>query len=95
MNDKALAAIMQMEVEPNMTRGQKYNPAMEIVSQEMADVYFKALVNHNMTHWGQTREEAIQVELSNLVYYSRYYDSNTLERVCRLFKEDLNVHSTE
>jgi hypothetical protein len=72
--------------------GQKYGPAMEIVSQWEADAYFDALVDHQM-RWSaryrplrQTREEAENHERSNLGYYSGYYSHDVRARVERLFR---------
>ena len=61
---------------------------MEITSQAEADKYFEKLVNHQMMFGvlRHERAEAEQIERSNLGYYAGYYDSETRERVERLFK---------
>lgn len=68
-----------------ITYGDKYGPAMDMTNQEEADGYFEILVLHSMENFGKTREEAEAVERSNLGYYAGYYDSETSERVQRLF----------
>ena len=91
MNDKVLAAMEQLETDTEITIGQKYDPAMGIVSQEMADVYFEALVLHNMVHWNQSREEAESIQRQNLGYYAGYCGGETQDRVNQLF---CTVHPT-
>lgn len=65
--------------------GDKYNPAMTITDQAEADAYFEECVGHCMG-FGSTREEAEQIERTNLGYYAGYYDAETRERVERLFR---------
>ena len=80
-----------MKLPLKITIGEKYRPAMEIKTQEEADNYFEDLVEHNLA-MRQRREEIPDVELAkkverhNLGYYAGYYDSETRERVERLFK---------
>jgi hypothetical protein len=69
----------------DITIGDKYGPAMEIKTQEEADVYFEKCVVHSMRH-GRLRPEAEQLERGNLGYYAGYYGEETRERVERLFK---------
>lgn len=69
----------------DITMGEKYDPAMEITTQEEADKYFEECVKHTMS-WGKTREEAENTERSNLGYFAGYYNDETRERVERLFK---------
>jgi hypothetical protein len=69
-----------------MTIGDLYHPAMKITKQAEADAYFEKLVAWSMEQWGKTREEAEQTQKSNLGYFAGYYDSETRERVERLFK---------
>ena len=68
-----------------ITIGEKYSPAMEMADQETADAYFEKCVKHCMRH-GRSRAEAESIEKQNLGYYAGYYDSETRERVERLFK---------
>ena len=72
-------------MEENITYGKKYGPAMEITDQAEADRYFEECVQHCMT-FGKSREEAEQIERSNLGYYSGYYDGETMQRVFKLFR---------
>lgn len=65
--------------------GQKYSPAMTITDQSEADAYFEECVQHNMS-FGTDRTEAERVERINLAYFAGYYDSETRERVERLFR---------
>ncbi len=67
-----------------MTIGDKYKPAMRITSQDVADEYFVACVEHGM-RFGKTRQEAEEIERSNLGYIAGYYDTETRIRVERLF----------
>lgn len=59
------------------TIGDLYKPAMEIHDESDAREY-------GMRH-GQTREEAEGIQRQNLGYFAGYYDSETRERVERLF----------
>jgi len=68
-----------------ITIGEKYGPAMEITDQAAADTYFEECVEHCMGH-GQSRKGAEAIERQNLGYFAGYYDSETRERVERLFK---------
>jgi len=67
-----------------ITFGAKYNPAMQIRTEAEAKDYFEVCVQHTMSH-GNSREEAERIERQNLGYYAGYYDSETRERVERLF----------
>lgn len=74
-----------------VTIGQKYGPAMKLAKQAEADDYFEECVRHNLRMRrieGEPliRAEAEKVERRNLGYYAGYYDSETCERVWRLFK---------
>jgi len=67
------------------TMGEKYNPAMEIEDQVIADEYFEMLVEHNMRISDNSRLEAENIERSNLGYIAGYYDHETRLRVEKLF----------
>lgn len=69
-----------------ITIGDKYRPAMDIVDQEAADEYFEACVEHNMRVSENTRLEAEKIERINLGYYAGYYNHETRIRVEELFK---------
>ena len=69
----------------DITLGDKYGPAMEIIDAAEAQEYFERCVLHSMTHFGKSREEAEQVERSNLGYCAGYYSEETRRRVERLF----------
>jgi len=73
-----------MELPKKITIGEKYQPAMKITEQAEADEYFEALVQHCMS-FGKNREEAESIERQSLGYFAGYYDSETRERVERLF----------
>lgn len=60
-------------------------PAMHIISEEEADAYFAELVEYETAMFGKTNEEATKDMKINLGYYAGYYDSETMERVNRLF----------
>lgn len=68
-----------------ITIGDKYRPAMEIREQAEADAYFEKCVEHTMRH-GHDRASAESIERSNLGYYAGYGDSETRERIERLFR---------
>lgn len=68
-----------------ITLGEKYNPAMKIIDQVEADTYFEEIVEHCMSFGKTSRKEAEIIERSNLGYYAGYYNSETRERVERLF----------
>lgn len=69
----------------NVTIGDKYDPAMAIKDQAEADAYFERCVTHTMRYGKCTRQTAEEIERANLGYYAGYGDSNTRERVERLF----------
>lgn len=70
------------------TIGELYKPAMEIDNEADAQFYLGKLIERRMLpeNGGYTEEDARALELSNLGYYSGYYDNETFERVNRLFK---------
>lgn len=74
------------ELPQNITYGKKYDPAMRMTDQAEADAYFEVLVTHMMKFGRKTREEAEEIERSNLGYYAGYYSDETRARVERLFK---------
>lgn len=71
-------------MDENITIGDKYGPAMKITDPEEAKEYFEACVLHTMS-FGKSREEAEQIERSNIGYYAGYYDSEIASRVYELF----------
>lgn len=72
-------------MDPDITIGEKYDPAMKITDQAEADRYFEECVKHTMS-FGSSREEAERIERSNLGYYAGYCDHETRLRVERLFR---------
>ncbi|MEK6832588.1 MAG: hypothetical protein AABY32_00955 [Nanoarchaeota archaeon] len=68
----------------NITIGDKYGPAMKITDQDEANIYFEKCVRHQMW-FNKSRDEAVSIEKQNLGYFSGYYDSETMERVQKLF----------
>ena len=73
-----------VEIAKNATFGEKYDPAMNITTQDAATAYFKACVQHTMS-FGKTEEEAEEIERVNLGYWAGYYGLETRLRVERLF----------
>lgn len=67
-----------------MTIREAYAPAMEITDQAEADRYFQKLVERCMG-FGNTREQAMEIERHNLGYYAGYYGPHVRERVEHLF----------
>ena len=74
-----------MDFNKETTHGDKYHPACRMTDPAEADAWFEKCVQHTMS-FGKTREEAEQIERSNLGYFAGYYDNETRERVERLFK---------
>ena len=74
-----------MKLPDEMTIGDAYGPAMEIIDLDEAQKYLEALIDRNVRITGNTRAEAHRIELSNLGYYSGYYDHETMVRVNELF----------
>ncbi len=69
----------------DITIGEKYHYAMTIRDPEEARAYLEACIDHTVTYWGRTHEEAEQIERSNLGYFAGYYDFETRQHVERLF----------
>jgi len=67
------------------THKQKYEPAMKITEQAVADTYFEELIEYQMTFGGTTREQAEEIERQNLGYFAGYFDHETRLRVEALF----------
>ena len=63
-----------------------YAEAMEIQTQEAADIYLARLVRWCMRVTGCERQEAERIQRSNLGYFAGYYSSETRRRVERLFR---------
>ena len=76
---------MMIELPEKMTWGELYGPAMEIRDPVDAAEYLNALIQRNMKHFGESREEAEENVKYNLGYYAGYYDTETMVRVQRLF----------
>lgn len=76
---------MMSDFPKKITSIDKYRPAMEITDQADADAYFEKCVWHDMVQHGMTRDEAEQLERRNLGCFAGYYDTETRERVERLF----------
>lgn len=71
-----------MELMPkDISIGAKYDPAMTITDQADADAYFERCVQHTMTWWGRSREDAEKIERGNLGYYAGYGSQETRHRV--------------
>lgn len=77
---------MKTKKKPDKTIGEMYGPAMQITTEKEADEYFEILVQMGVEEGGLTREKSIAIQRSNLGYFAGYYDSETRERVERLFK---------
>jgi len=57
---------------------------MKITDQKEADTYFKECVEHSMS-FGNSHEQAEDIERQNLGYFAGYYDHETRLRVEKLF----------
>lgn len=73
-----------------LTFGEALRPAMEITDQDEADQYLKEYIAYTKRLLQiEPREDdmtAEQIVKINLGYFAGYYDSETQERVNRLFK---------
>src|SRR3990172_12360273 len=67
-----------------MSYGECYGPAMEMTDPVEAQEYLEALIERDMRVFGKTFDEAHALEMSNLGYYSGYYDHETMVRVNKL-----------
>ncbi len=76
---------MKFDIDKEYTIGEVYRPAMEITDQQEADEFFKALVDYHVKRYGQSIEEATEIQKANLGYFAGYYDRETMMRVQRLF----------
>ncbi len=71
------------------TIGKVYAPAMKIDSEAAADSFVKSLVDAWETRGetkGKTRDELEQIARSNVTYFARYYDDETVLRIEHVFK---------
>ena len=69
----------------HMTIGECYDPAMKMTKRAEAKECLEALIERDMRVFGKTLEEAHALEMSNLGYYSGYYDHATMVRINKLF----------
>jgi hypothetical protein len=69
----------------DVTNGELMGPAMSITDPDEAKDYFESLVLFYMGSCGWSREEATINTLSNLGYWSGYYDQETMRRVEQVF----------
>jgi hypothetical protein len=79
-----------MKIPTRVIIADKYGPAMKIASQEEADAYFEACVDHRIELLlldGKIidRNEAEKLERDDIAFYSGYYDHETRRRVEKLF----------
>jgi hypothetical protein len=72
----------------DVSRAEKYDPAMKVETQQQADDYFVLLLEHCLrcNPPSMTRQEAEKIERSNLGYWAGYFPDETRKRVERLFK---------
>lgn len=75
---------MTEKLPEKITIGEKYNPAMECENQEEANAYLEACIEHSLLQ-GFSREEAEQMERSNIRYYAGYFKDEITDRVRSLF----------
>lgn len=68
------------------TIGEKYKPAMDVISEEEAAEYLMECINHTMDIRPElSMEEARKIELNNIGYCAGYCDAATAKRVMALF----------
>ena len=86
MTTKLRAAIERLGGNRDLTIGECYGPAGELVkTRKEAQAYMEALVGHSIRVHGQTEKEARRLQRSNIGYYSGYYSAATMVRAQRLF----------
>jgi hypothetical protein len=87
MNTKINDAIelMRKTTEP-LTYGQILGPAMSVKTEDEANRYLEAMIQHNMRLFSQSRGEAQRIALANVGYWTGYSDHQTAKRVMALFK---------
>jgi hypothetical protein len=76
------------EGKPILTYGEALGPAMKITDSDDAAQYLAAYVAYLEPHVRRDRADgktAAEIARINLGYYAGYYDSDTRERVERLF----------
>jgi hypothetical protein len=76
---------MSTPLPAKITIGEKYGHAMKITTVAEATAYFEKCVQHCMSRWDKSRDEAEQIERANIGYYAGYYDAETAARVLELF----------
>lgn len=72
----------------NATNGEKYLPAMGVQTEAEASEWFEVCVQHTMSAFGKTREEAERHErgaIACAAYFGFHEKNDTIERVARLF----------
>lgn len=75
------------ELPLTISNGDKYNPLMRVTEQDDADMMFERCVKHTMRcNIDLTRDQAEAIDRSNIGYWTGYFDSETAQRVNRLFK---------
>lgn len=76
--------MMNKPLPKKITIGDKYGPAMKINELTEAKAYLAKCIEHSML-WGNTYDEAVAIEKSNIGYYAGYYSIETQKRVEELF----------
>ena len=75
-----------MKLPDKISWGDKYGAAMKIVCPAKAKEYLEACIEHNMRLTpGRTREQAEDIERSNIGYWTGYYDAETAQQVFKAF----------
>jgi len=85
-----------VKLKADLTRGEKYEPAMRITDQAEADQYFEALVAHCLDTYPEfedphflpsdRRAAAELIERTNLGYWAGYHSLDTRARVEKFFR---------
>jgi len=76
-----------MRIDKGLNLDVLYGRAMVITDQAEADMYLDTLITYRMENTEcASREEAEQIERSNLGYWAGYYSNETRARVERLFR---------
>lgn len=72
----------------NLTYGEALGPAMEITDEKEAEQYLKDYIEWQSKRMTEATGENTPEEIckTNLVYYAGYYNTETMERVNRLFQ---------
>lgn len=80
------------------TNGEKYLPAMNVETEAEAAEWLEVCVQHRISHFGGTRDEAEGHEreaIAHAAYYGFHMSIDTIEKVARLFHIETEMKRME